>query len=166
VKSVRQFTGQSGQVYSVSNTGGNFVLDAAPPEEDYIYSKVEVEDGEIADYNFDDTPNQQLLPEINGDTITQFTVDESFLLYLVFNGSATPAPNTDPSQIWFPAIFSIIWGWQATVTHNGQNEWAITDQQIAQVQPGPFGLPTWQGTIGDVALRTRPPRLTKTVVVS
>jgi hypothetical protein len=164
VNSVRQFTGQSGRIYSVSNTGGNFVLDAAPPADDYIYGKVEVEEGEIADYNFDDTPNLRLLSNIEGDPITQFTVNETFQLYFVFNGSTTQTPNADPTQIWHPATASIVWGWQATVTQISQNGWEITNGQVFGLGPGAYQLPTWQGRIGNVALRTRPKRLTKTVV--
>lgn len=161
VNSVRQFTGQSGRIYSLCNTAGKFVLDAEATAEDYIYSSVQVAGGQIADYDFDDTPNQQLLTEIEGDPITQFTVSETFQLYPVFNGSTTPTPNSDPEQIWCPAINSIVWGWEATVTLNSQMQWEIISQTVMNLAPGPFGLPEWEGTIRGVSLRTRPRRIVK-----
>jgi hypothetical protein len=147
VNGVRRFIGQSGTIYELANTNGQFVLDGAATDPDYIYGKVEVEEGEIAEYTFDDTPNQQLLPVINKDPIVRFEVGETFHLYIVFNGSTSPAPNNNPAQIWFSVAPFITWGWQATVVNDGNNVWQITGQQVIGPTPGGFQLPSWQGTI-------------------
>lgn len=159
VSSVRQFTGQSGQVYTLSNTNGNFVLDGSAAAQDFIYSKEQVAEGGVTQYTFDDSPNQELLPVINGDPITQFTVDETFALFFVYNGSATEDPNDDPTQIWFPITVFIEWGWQATVANDGENVWNIVTQQVTDPTPMQLVMPGWEGTVSNLVVPVDPARI-------
>lgn len=148
VKSVRSFTGESGRVYSLVDTGNSYVLDAASTDPDFIYGKSEIEDGEIdGSYTFDDTPNQELLPVIGGDPITSFTVDESYRATFVFNGSTSLDPSGDTAQIWFPVAPTLDWGWRATVTNDGANHWTIGQSSVAGPTPTTMVPPSWQGTI-------------------
>ena len=148
VASVRVFHTQVRDYY-LCNTQGEYVLDAAAADTDYLYSKIEVEEGEIARYTFSDTPNQELLPAIEGNVVESFDVRETFQTYIVYNGSTAADPNDDIAQIWFPTTAAISWGWTATATNDGQNHWRLTNGQVIDPTPGNFALPSWAGTIRD-----------------
>ncbi|MER6631823.1 hypothetical protein ABT301_27030 [Streptomyces sp. NPDC000987] len=168
VRGIRQFVGQSGKRYPLLRTD-DFLLDAAAGDPDFVYGKVEVEEGEIAEYGFNDTPNQELLPVIDDDPIQRFEVDEEFRLFFVYNGSTMANPSADPTQIWAPTTVYFDWGWSATVVHNGENQWTITDSHITPPTAGQFGLPSWDGTARAAAepdiLRRQPQHTAKRLVV-
>ncbi|MFD3416232.1 hypothetical protein [Streptomyces cyaneofuscatus] len=146
VRGVRQFVGQSGKLYTLFRTD-DYLLDAAAGDPDFVYGKVEVEEGEIAEYGFNDTPGQELLPVIDDDPIQRFEVDEEFRLFFVYNGSTMANPIADPTQIWAPTTVYFNWGWSATVVHKGENRWSVADSRITPAKAGSFGLPSWGGTV-------------------
>lgn len=150
VSSVRYFH-TAARDYYLTNTQGAFVLDAASTQSDYVYSKVDVELGEIPNYTFNDTPNQELLPVIEGNTVESFVVNESFALFPVASGSTLANPNIDPSQIWFPVVALTTWGWSATVVNDGKNNWTIQASAVQGPESGPLDFPQWDGTIRDYA---------------
>lgn len=144
----RYFVGESGNQYVLSDTDGAYVLDASAQDQDYIYSKIEIEAGEIAAYTFEDSPGQELLPMIQEDRIVSFTVDETFQTYFVFNGSQSANPNQDNLQIWFTVAVPISWGWQVTVEQTGDNVWEIQNGKTIGPDPGVTRvLPVWDDTI-------------------